>query len=450
MKEYIAYMDKISVDNELHKRIMQQIIQKPAQPHQNRYVFRYAGMAACAAVLLFSAWKFGLWSAPAEDLPNNSAVMSSNSPQSSEYNIVETSPPSDSDTVVPGLRDETWPLTLNKADSQLSAEIYIPGHFWYELNSEQLDAVFPDFPLALTATANYRGDGSLYNVMAYEVAADGDLAFYNEYYPSAIIEVIGEGGGGMGDVVYYGYEPATSDVAGVSVTAGVFDFKENDGIALYIASFILEGVAYNIHLHDNDIGNSGVDRLTQIVNDIIFYGAADLSVLNDPVIPELRDETLTLEEARRDPDFGVYMPSNVPTRFSFDSALRFINQRANSLSVYWLTGYDSINWHISKATEYDLGHIVSPGETEKYDLSLYPIPRYESVPSEFREYVDHPVFLAEELTLDVIKARSYYVDNDRGDTPGWRIDFNVLYGDILVSVNTKGISQEQVWDMLNK
>ena len=80
-------------------------------------------------------------------------------------------------------------------------------------------------------------------------------------------------------------------------------------------------------------------------------------------------------------------------------------------------------------------------------MSLYPIPRAESIPSELWEYVNNPVFLAEELTLDVVKARAYYVDNDRGDTPGWRMDFNVLYRDVVVDVNIKGISPEQVWEM---
>jgi hypothetical protein len=235
---------------------------------------------------------------------------------------------------------------------------------------------------------------------------------------------------------------------GVSVTAGVFDYKKNDGIALYIASFEMDGIIYNIKLHDNDIGNTGLNRLTGIVNDIIYYGAADLSVLSDPVIPELRDERLTLNEAQNDPDFGVYLPKSVPSRFGFESAHRFINQDTNSLFVYWYVGLDYIDWRISKTIDYDIERIVSLGEREKYDMALYSIPFAESVPRELREYVDNPVFLAEELTLDAVKARAFWVDNDRGDTPGWRMRFSVLYGDIVVEVNIKGATPEQVWEIL--
>ena len=448
MKSYTDYMDSISVDNELHEKIMERVTQKPAPQHRPRTVFRYAGLTACAAVLLLCVWTIpGLFNTPTSNLPNNPAVISSNNPHDSDQNVIVTNPSSDADTVIPGLRDEVWPLTLNNISDQLAAERYIEKHFWYDLTGEQLNAVFPNIPLALTATAHYRGDGSLYNVVAYELSDVGERAFYNEYYNATIIEVIGAGGGSMEDCIYE-YEPEISSVMGVSVTAGVFDYKKNDGIALYIASFEMDGIIYNIKLHDNDIGNTGLNRLTAIVNDIIYYGAADLSVLSDPVIPELRDERLTLNEARNDPDFGVYLPKSVPSRFAFESAHRFINQDTNSLFVYWYVGLDYIDWRISKTIDYDIERVVSLGEREKYDMALYSIPLAESVPRELREYVDNPVFLAEELTLDAVKARAFWIDNDRGDTPGWHMRFSVLYGDIVVEVNIKGATPEQVWEML--
>jgi hypothetical protein len=51
------------------------------------------------------------------------------------------------------------------------------------------------------------------------------------------------------------------------------------------------------------------------------------------------------------------------------------------------------------------------------------------------------------LTAELVGARAYQPD-DQGDVPGWRMNFSVLYNDdIVVSVNTKGMTPEQVFAM---
>ena len=82
-------------------------------------------------------------------------------------------------------------------------------------------------------------------------------------------------------------------------------------------------------------------------------------------------------------------------------------------------------------------------------MAIYQIPFADSVPKELWEYLFNPVFMAEDLTLDMIQARAYQAD-DKGDTPGWRIDICVLYGEVAVSVNTKGATPEQVWELFSK
>jgi hypothetical protein len=86
-------------------------------------------------------------------------------------------------------------------------------------------------------------------------------------------------------------------------------------------------------------------------------------------------------------------------------------------------------------------------DKENYDLALYPIPRAESVPKELREIVNDPIFIIDDLTLEAVKARSYEV-RDTGDVSGPRMGFSVLYGEILVKLNVKGASPEEVFDML--
>ena len=91
--------------------------------------------------------------------------------------------------------------------------------------------------------------------------------------------------------------------------------------------------------------------------------------------------------------------------------------------------------------------ITSVDDKKNYDLSLYPIPRADSVPDELHEIVDNPIFEAEELTLEAVYCRAYKVD-DAGDTDGWRMRFSVKYGDVIVSISTKGVEPEWVYQQL--
>jgi hypothetical protein len=435
MKKYTDYMDNIKVDAALHEKIMQKATKKPAPQCQPRPILHYVGILACAAVLMLCVWTIpGLLNSPyVPSDPGNSSVTLPGNQQGGEQPGISMSP--------------DWAgyaLSLNKVESYVQGSIDIPGHFWHELTAEQKAAVLPGFSFPISATAHYRGDGSLFQVAAHETDANGGTKMFNDLYTMTKIlfapdEVI--------DDVVYEYDPKTSDVGGIPVVAGVFDWEINDGVALYIASFKIDGIAYNIKLYDSDNGRNGLDRLTELVNTIIRNGTPDVSVLSDPAIPELRNETLTLDEAYADPDFGAYLPHGVPSQFSFDSAQRFINQESNSLFVFWYTeaGYDTIMWSVSKPTEADRAHLVSADERKKYDLSLYPFPLADSIPAELWEYVNSPVFQAEELSLDVIKARAYLSD-EQGDS-GWRVDFSVLYDDVIVSVNSKGISPKEVWEM---
>jgi hypothetical protein len=82
-------------------------------------------------------------------------------------------------------------------------------------------------------------------------------------------------------------------------------------------------------------------------------------------------------------------------------------------------------------------------------VSLYPIPWFESVPDEILDYFLNPVFLAEEMTLEAVRARARLDEGRRGETATSVIDsFAVLYGDVIVHISARGASPEQIWDML--
>ncbi|MBE6616870.1 MAG: hypothetical protein E7627_02825 [Ruminococcaceae bacterium] len=155
----------------------------------------------------------------------------------------------------------------------------------------------------------------------------------------------------------------------------------------------------------------------------------------------------SLEEAKTDETYGEYLPEYIPDGFWVESIKHYKDENSNYLSGLWSRGYDDIRWKISYADEYTESRRTSADDLVNYDLSLYPIPRAESVPDELREIVDNPVFLAEEVNLDVIYRRAYWIDD--GEDSGYRINFSVLVGDVVIEIRTEGIPPETIYDMIN-
>ena len=321
-----------------------------------------------------------------------------------------------------------YPLALNKIDMQSESErVNIPGHFWQELSDKQKTAVYPDFGFKITATVNYsseNGKASVFDVKARDESENGGGTTIT-FAPGQIAEC---------EIWDAGTE--TSYVHGIPVTAGVY-------YSMFTAEFKLEDIAFKVSLND-DNSDRGLERLTAIVNAIITNGAPDMSVFNNPVIPTLRDDIITLQQAYSDPDFGAYMPKKIPDGYGLEGAARIINQETNGLFVTWSRGLSVNVWHIFKATDYELERIVSANEHEKYDMSRYPVPHYKSIPDELWDVVTEPMFRAEELTLDIIRARAYKSGRSGAE---WHINFNVLYGDTVVRLNANGITPEQAWEM---
>jgi len=162
--------------------------------------------------------------------------------------------------------------------------------------------------------------------------------------------------------------------------------------------------------------------------------------------------TLTLEQALSDAEFGAYVSANAPSLFSFASSTKSTGQDGASLSVLWEGAADHsdgvINWKVSRSAADEHDRIVHPDEREKYDRALYSFPWDKSVPAELQECFENPVFLAEELTPEMLRARAQLAENDKTGAPGRRVDFSVLYDDVIVFVNAIGASPEQLYDML--
>ena len=115
----------------------------------------------------------------------------------------------------------------------------------------------------------------------------------------------------------------------------------------------------------------------------------------------------------------------------------------------WSRGYDDVTMMIYLPEgKTAWGSVVDVDRPETYDVRLYPVPRADSVPEEYRETVDHPVFRAEDMSRDLVAARAYTAE-DAGDTGGVRMSFSVLHPDnTLVQYDTKGLSVEELWALV--
>ncbi len=173
----------------------------------------------------------------------------------------------------------------------------------------------------------------------------------------------------------------------------------------------------------------------------------NLSMKEDHVF---QNDDLTFVEALADADFGAYLPSEGPEGFPNERFLRYKHDDIlDFLSGFWDDGgFNLLTWHVERFTEKDAARVASVADLENYDLTLYPIPRAESVPKDKREIVNNPIFPIEELTLDAVKLRAYTLD-EAGDTPGVRMEFSVLVGDVVVEIHSKGVSPEWVFEQLS-
>ena len=72
MEKYVSYLDSISVDAKQHERTIKRLSQKYTPLHTNRVVLGFAGVAACAAVLLLCVFTIpGLLDKPVTDTPHD-------------------------------------------------------------------------------------------------------------------------------------------------------------------------------------------------------------------------------------------------------------------------------------------------------------------------------------------------------------------------------------------
>lgn len=338
---------------------------------------------------------------------------------------------------------DAYAFVLNPSSGQMASDMAIPGHFWEGLTEEETASICPaakniegcgNLPL----TAHYNGDGvPVFVEGAAETEAGGDI--YLQIAPGEVVL----------DCVFITDTQEVSEINGIPIVAGYFD-DTIDGKTIFFANFTVEDIGYYVELTGDKAEKA---LLPAVIDEIICGGKADFSALH-PRIPEWREDSLSSEEAYQDEEFGKWMPKEIPEGFDFESARRVFYEgteerpETNYLNVCWFKGMEEISWNVSYLTEEDRARLTAVSDTANYDLSLYPIPRAESVPEELWEIVDNPIFEIGDLTKEAVWARAYRVEEE-GDTDGYRMSFSVLYpGNVLVNIAIKGVEPETVYRML--
>ena len=168
-------------------------------------------------------------------------------------------------------------------------------------------------------------------------------------------------------------------------------------------------------------------------------------------VPVWREqEFASLEEARQEVAFAPYLPEKGPEGWGeFYGRMTYQEGNEHTLFLRWSRGYDDVTAMVDLPEgETVWGNVVDVDEPETYDVRLYSIPRADSVPEEYRETVDHPVFRAEDMSRAILDARAYTVE-DAGDSDGVRMSFSVLHPDnTLVQYDAKGLTVDEMWELL--
>ena len=344
--------------------------------------------------------------------------------------------------VVPDGPQNMCVFHYNEASTVLDAQRrYIPGYFTEELNSEELAAILPDGQteaMTFCGYAGFDGEGTL-----IDVVLQVDAPFLDNANVSVLLSneepircyVIPD-------------EPITSKLNGCDFE--VYKSSFNGETFCYDAFGQINGCFIQISYMSggSDEDQSRID-FEALMNRFTAYkdGKPNLSAIKADAIPEFFNVKLTFSEAQADADFGAYMLCNVPSGYAEESIRRYKDQNNDYLSGLWTNGLADLSWKISAYHDSDSARLTSVAQTENYDLSLYPIPRADSVLEELRHIVDNPIFDANELTLEAIYRRAYKVI-DAGDIDGWRMEFSVKYDGIIVEVRTKGVEPEWVYQQL--
>lgn len=335
------------------------------------------------------------------------------------------------------LEERAWTPRYNEEDpDKMNAMWAKPnGYFYEDLTPAQLEQLLPQKASwhSCTASAGYFQDGTVDNAVL-QLETDGGQVFVTlgSYHTCVIFGIEDAILSPCGDVIYEMYR------------------HEMGPYTVLKAKTEIHGVPLHFSMQTKD-AQAGARAFEAVLECFSWYEEEKpaLSELTPSHIPEYIDEILTgLAQAQQDPEFGSLMPKSGPKGFREEFFSRHKDSTWDALYGVWTQGYNELSWEVRYFSQEDAARVTSVEATENYDLSLYPIPRADSVPEHLREIVNCPVFPAEELTLEAVRRRAYTVEDAGEGGTSLRMYFSVRFGDKLVTISAKGISPEWIYDQL--
>ncbi len=503
MKYYDSYMGRQELSDTVHARLM--ALGNKAPVKKSNPWKRWGAIAACAALLLgmgaFSLGQAG--DAPAvppvqgspERVPHSTPPGTVNDPIATEPVLDNAGQGDRAGFVAEGPGEEAkfmLPMVVGVdfADvtdgPEVAASIALPeGAFSVPLTKEDIQKLFwgpegkpevehfktdpGDFPVMLmnwagytvTGQATYDGSGDLWEL--YVQGRKGEDSFALRAAPGRIPPTC---------LVEKG--AVTTDVHGIEVS-GWYRSYDNDGddVIEHICTseFLANGVGFRFTNTGSGGLRSGEDEATDLGGAQIFNAMVvtqlcyedgfwlDQFAHTDDIpgwasenydtpaqaVTGAEDFALDHPEA----DFLSYLPTEGPEDYGeFHGRLNYQEGVRKTFFVRWTRGYDDVEVEArlpeGDKEDYAYGDLVDVTVPESYDWRLYEGSISDSVPEEYRDSFYKPAFRAEDMSLEIVKARM----NDK-DTGGQSCRFYVIHENgAVVGYNCSGVSAEYVWGLV--
>lgn len=319
-----------------------------------------------------------------------------------------------------------------------SAYFLLFGEALNEAETAEVSPLLPDGDIHVEGSAQYLGTSTLDHV-SLEVTPDGgrtvrvSMSAFDSAY-----------------VLFTGYQPEYTATYFDDLGFMAYSDVGDSGYGQLWTEFRLGDVACRASV---DVIPGELDAAREAL-ELVMAGyarresAPDLGIFSMRETHIWQDDELELAEARLDPDFGACLPWESPAGFTPDKARRHVDDESDYLHAFWQGYYSDLRWHIRYYKDTDAQRLTPVEDKENYDLSLYPIPRADSVPEDKRQIVDNPIFDLGELTSEAVWARAYKV-HDAGDTDGWRVRFSVKAGDVVIEISSKGVNPDWLYAQLD-
>ena len=430
MNRYRNYMDRISAPESLADRVLE-----GKRPRRARPALAAGVLAACCLVAAAGGWQ--LWQGRSLAGPDPTAgvaatpAVTQTIPERGYALVVEDAFGGQPHSFpnVPGY-DYHYP-DCTGSDAMAGNYAYPEGWFIELLSAQEIinvlggtDAVpwtLDWTGFGLSGTVIYDGEGNPWRIEI--IGQRGEDTLYLELWPGREPFI---------DLIYDG--TAVTEVDGVEVTTySLYYDRDGDDTKEYTyhADYFDGAIGVNFTCTSKD--QSAAARLTSLV---VGHKGFTADGLTTPAGGQHMDlgtarlygsGELTLGEAYQQ-ELAAYLPdrSALPDGFAFESAHWHFDEVEDSLSILWCRGYDTVSVKAALLLDSNTG--------EQLDTDVLP----------------------DEITPQAMEQRfGRYVDDDLGDTPGWRYEsFTVHYfrnGEptVAVTYSIKGLDPEQAAAFVN-